>query len=120
MTLISGTRRGDFCYHLDGRIGEVDDFLEDVPINVQCDPRLSCANSIAQSQCLKVQGMTSIMVNLKKNNSITSNNGHKLCHKPLFISIMIGLPAVWHSKNPSVLLPPRYSTFLTFSGPIRR
>lgn len=59
---ITGTRRGDFCYHLNGEIGEVDDFLEDVPINVECDPRLSCANSITKNQCEKVPGMNLITV----------------------------------------------------------
>lgn len=56
----AGSARGDFCYHLDGTIGEVDDFLTDVPINVECDPRLSCANSVDPS-CVNVEGMTSIL-----------------------------------------------------------
>eukprot|EP00111_Clytia_hemisphaerica_P021167 TCONS_00062356-protein len=56
----AGTERGDFCYHLDGTIGEVDDYLEDVPINVECDPRLSCENSV-DDKCVNVPGMNSIM-----------------------------------------------------------
>ncbi|XP_057302113.1 uncharacterized protein LOC130636415 [Hydractinia symbiolongicarpus] len=46
-----GSSRGDFCYHLDGRIGTVDDNLRDVPINVECDPRLTCDNSINKDIC---------------------------------------------------------------------
>ena len=48
---------------MNGEIGGVDDYLEDVPINVECDPRLSCANSV-DAGCTGVPGMTDIMVSL--------------------------------------------------------
>ena len=46
-----GTKRGDFCYGLDGTVGTVDDYMTDVPINVDCDPRASCSQSTARSRC---------------------------------------------------------------------
>lgn len=50
-TIQSGTRRGNFCYGLDGSIGTVDDNMSDVPINVECDPRQTCGNSVDQGLC---------------------------------------------------------------------
>jgi len=50
-TIQSGTKRGDFCYGLDGSVGTVDDNMSDVPINVECDPRQTCGNSVDQGTC---------------------------------------------------------------------
>uniref|UniRef100_A0A7M6DPJ0 Uncharacterized protein n=1 Tax=Clytia hemisphaerica TaxID=252671 RepID=A0A7M6DPJ0_9CNID len=47
----SGTKRGNFCYGLDGKVGTVDDYMTDVPINVDCDRRASCSQSTARSRC---------------------------------------------------------------------
>ena len=60
-----GTKAGDFCYKLDGTRGHVDYYLKDVPINVECDPRLSCANSVDKN-CPNVPGMTDILVRISK------------------------------------------------------
>jgi len=46
-----GTRRGNFCYGLKGDIGTVDDYMHDVPVNVECDPRQTCGNSINRGLC---------------------------------------------------------------------
>ena len=48
-----GTKRGDFCYGLDGEMGTVDEHMTDVPINVDCDPRASCTQSTAYARCMK-------------------------------------------------------------------
>eukprot|EP00111_Clytia_hemisphaerica_P017591 TCONS_00052069-protein len=49
----SGTKRGDFCYGLDGSIGTVDDNISDVPINVECDPRVACSQSTNTALCYR-------------------------------------------------------------------
>ncbi|XP_066933258.1 uncharacterized protein [Clytia hemisphaerica] len=46
-----GTKRGDFCYGLDGSIGTVDDNMSDVPVNVECDPRVTCGQSVDRGLC---------------------------------------------------------------------
>ena len=61
----AGTQAGDFCYNLDGTRGNVDHYLKDTPINVECDPRLSCENSV-DANCVKVPGMTDIKVKIAK------------------------------------------------------
>uniref|UniRef100_A0A7M5WR28 Uncharacterized protein n=2 Tax=Clytia hemisphaerica TaxID=252671 RepID=A0A7M5WR28_9CNID len=50
-TLRQGTKRGNFCYGLDGKVGTVDDYMTDVPINVDCDPRASCDQSVDKGSC---------------------------------------------------------------------
>ncbi|XP_047130116.1 uncharacterized protein LOC124810020 isoform X1 [Hydra vulgaris] len=47
--LKTGSTRGDFCYHINGSIGGIDDDIYKVPINVECDPRISCMNSVDTS-----------------------------------------------------------------------
>ncbi|XP_066911719.1 uncharacterized protein [Clytia hemisphaerica] len=47
----SGTKRGNFCYGLDGKVGTVDDYMTDVPINVDCDPRASCDQNPQKAAC---------------------------------------------------------------------
>ncbi|XP_028393958.1 uncharacterized protein LOC114518207 isoform X2 [Dendronephthya gigantea] len=46
MDVISkGTTRGKFCFRKDG-VGHVDENVRQVPINVDCDPRITCQLSI--------------------------------------------------------------------------
>ena len=55
-----GTRRGDFCFH-SNKIGNVDDHIRQVPINVDCDPRITCGVSIS-ADCINQPGMKDIKV----------------------------------------------------------
>ena len=58
-----GTKRGDFCYGLDGTVGTVDDYMTDVPINVDCDPRASCDQNPQKAACEELfPSMTRIIV----------------------------------------------------------
>ena len=60
---IIGTKRGDFCYGLDGKIGTVDEHITDVPINVECDPRVTCTQSTDAPLCYRdFPSMRNIMV----------------------------------------------------------
>ena len=47
----SGATRGDFCFFLNGTRGDVDSNIRDVPVNVECDPRVTCEQSVKQDQC---------------------------------------------------------------------
>ena len=47
----SGAARGDFCFFLNGTRGDVDSNIRDVPVNVECDPRVTCEQSVKQDQC---------------------------------------------------------------------
>ena len=40
-----GTQRGNFCFRKDG-VGYIDENIRQVPINVDCDPRITCQLSI--------------------------------------------------------------------------
>lgn len=57
--ITDGIKRGSFCYHSD-KIGDVDDRILEVPINVDCDPRITCDNSINKKQCFAQKGMNTI------------------------------------------------------------
>ena len=58
-----GTKRGNFCYGLDGSIGTVDENINDVPVNVECDPRVTCSQSTNQELCFReFPNMRNIMV----------------------------------------------------------
>ena len=60
-----GTKRGDFCYGLDGSIGTVDDNMSDVPVNVECDPRVACSQSTNTALCYRdFPSMAKIMVRI--------------------------------------------------------
>lgn len=63
---IPGVKNGDFCYNLDGSRGNVDGKIHEIPINVECDSRLSCANSVRGAECNAVEGMTEIQVSPNK------------------------------------------------------
>ena len=46
MDVISkGTQRGMFCFRKDG-VGHIDENIRQVPINFDCDPRITCQLSI--------------------------------------------------------------------------
>ena len=86
-----GTKRGDFCYGLDGSIGTVDDYMTDVPINVDCDPRASCKQTHSVETCEeRFPTMKNIIVSIIKDKiyhksecwlRLTCNNIHKNIHK---------------------------------------
>ena len=59
-SISDGTKRGDFCFHAD-KVGDVDDHIRAVPINVNCDPRITCGLSVS-SNCIKQPGMKDITV----------------------------------------------------------
>eukprot|EP00111_Clytia_hemisphaerica_P001833 TCONS_00005146-protein len=56
-----GTKNGDFCYNLDGTKGSIDARISQIPINVECDARLSCLNSVKAAECAKDQTMGEIV-----------------------------------------------------------
>ena len=50
---ITGAKRGDFCFFLNGTRGDVDSNIRNVPVNVECDPRITCSQSFQRDQCFK-------------------------------------------------------------------
>lgn len=48
--LTSRAKPGKFCFYND-RAGSVDARISEVPVNVNCDPRVSCLFSVQQSVC---------------------------------------------------------------------
>ena len=49
---ILGAKRGDFCFHKDGTRGTVDDNYSQVPVNRNCDPRITCGLGVSSlAQC---------------------------------------------------------------------
>jgi len=57
--ITAGTKRGEFCYHKN-KMGDVDDRIREVPINVDCDPRITCDNSVSYKKCSAAEGMKNI------------------------------------------------------------
>lgn len=50
--LHTGAKRGDFCFHKDGTRGTVDDNYSQVPVNRNCDPRITCGLGVSSlAQC---------------------------------------------------------------------
>jgi len=52
---------GDFCFHPND-IGDIDDRIREVPINVECDPRITCQVSASPDICKHELGMDKITV----------------------------------------------------------
>ena len=50
---VTGAKRGNFCFFLNGTRGDVDSNIRDVPVNVECDPRITCSQSFQRGQCFK-------------------------------------------------------------------
>ena len=60
-----GTKKGSFCYHGD-RVGHIDDDIARVPINVDCDPRITCQLSIWDGCKNELTGIEVWMLYLEK------------------------------------------------------
>ena len=58
-SLTKNAKLGDFCFHSD-RIGNIDDRIREVPINVECDPRITCQVSVSPDVCKNELGMDKI------------------------------------------------------------
>jgi len=57
--LTTGIKRGEFCYH-SNKMGDVDDRIREVPVNVDCDARITCDNSVKKTKCMEEPLMKSI------------------------------------------------------------
>ena len=60
-TLTKNAKMGDFCFHPNA-IGDIDDRIREVPINVECDPRITCQVSVSPDVCKHELGMDKITV----------------------------------------------------------
>lgn len=60
-TLTRDAKLGDFCFHPDD-IGDIDDRIREVPINIECDPRITCQVSVSPDVCKHELGMDKIAV----------------------------------------------------------
>lgn len=59
--LTKDAKLGDFCFHPD-KVGAIDDRIREVPINVDCDPRITCQVSVSPAVCKHELGMDKIAV----------------------------------------------------------
>ncbi|KAH6561015.1 hypothetical protein BSLG_010183 [Batrachochytrium salamandrivorans] len=50
-SLITDSLPGQFCYQPDSA-GDIDDNIAQIPVNVDCDPRISCSIALNQQSCL--------------------------------------------------------------------
>lgn len=57
--LTKDAKLGDFCFHPD-KVGAIDDRIREVPINVDCDPRITCQVSVSPAVCKHELGMDKI------------------------------------------------------------
>ena len=71
---MTDAKNGDFCYNLDGSRGSIDAKISEVPVNVECDARLSCLNSVQGAQCNQNESMRSIQVTFLLIISIINKN----------------------------------------------